>query len=135
MQVAAPASPARCLLSPEEARARLDALGFAPAARDELLAHFAYAEARGNESHGFGRIEWLETFDEIDPGAVPCCVEATESYERWDGNGALGYLTLAAIVEAQLTRPPEHARLVVAAPVFPTGALGYWVRRLAERGL
>lgn len=28
-----------------------------------------------------------------------------------------------------------HARLVVAERTFPTGALGYWVRRLAERGL
>ncbi|MGZ4440667.1 MAG: Ldh family oxidoreductase, partial [Gaiellaceae bacterium] len=44
------------------------------------------------------------------------------------------YLTLAAIVEAQLADPPERARLVVA-DAFPTGALGYWVRKLAEGGL
>jgi hypothetical protein len=56
-------------------------------------------------------------------------------YERWDGNGAVGYLTLAAICDAQLADPPQHARIVVAARCFPTGALGYWVRRLAEGGL
>ena len=56
-------------------------------------------------------------------------------YERWEGNGALGYLVLARIVEAQLFDPPARARLVVASRCFPTGFLGYWVRRLAENGL
>jgi LDH2 family malate/lactate/ureidoglycolate dehydrogenase len=60
---------------------------------------------------------------------------AEGSYERWDGRGALGYLTLAAIVEAQLADPPERARVIVAAHCFPTGMLGYWVRKLAEGGL
>src|SRR4029450_1238738 len=54
--------------------------------------------------------------------------------ESWDGRGALGYLTLAAIVEAQLADPPERARVIVAAHCFPTGMLGYWVRKLAEGG-
>ena len=57
-------------------------------------------------------------------------------YERWDGNGALGYLTLAAIVEAQLADPPEHARWSSSpADCFPTGMLGYWARKLADGGL
>jgi hypothetical protein len=56
-------------------------------------------------------------------------------YEHWDGNGALGYLTLARVVEAQLADPPERARLVVTSRCFPTGVLGYWVRRLADAGL
>ena len=30
--------------------------------------------------------------------------------------------------------PPERARVIVAAHCFPTGMLGYWVRRLAEGG-
>lgn len=60
---------------------------------------------------------------------------AEEGYERWEGRGAIGYLTLAAIVDAQLASPPEHARLVVARECFPTGVLGYWVRKLAEGGL
>ena len=38
-------------------------------------------------------------------------------YERWDGHGALGYLTLEAIVRAQLADPPERARVVVARDV------------------
>ena len=56
-------------------------------------------------------------------------------WERWDGNGALGYVTLARIVNAQLADPPTRARLVVASRCFPSGFLGYWVRRLAEGGL
>jgi LDH2 family malate/lactate/ureidoglycolate dehydrogenase len=56
-------------------------------------------------------------------------------YERWEGNGALGYLVLARIVEAQLFDPPSRTRLIVASRCFPTGFLGYWVRRLAESGL
>ncbi len=59
---------------------------------------------------------------------------AEGGFERWDGRGALGYLTLAAIVEAQLADPPERARVIVAAHCFPTGMLGYWVRKLAEGG-
>ena len=39
------------------------------------------------------------------------------------------------MVRAQLHDPPGHARLVVCSRTFPTGALGYWVRRLAESGL
>lgn len=42
---------------------------------------------------------------------------------------------LARIVESQLFDPPARARLVVASRCFPTGYLGYWVRRLAEQGL
>ena len=36
----------------------------------------------------------------------PSGVVAEPGYERWDGNGALGYLTLAAICDAQLADPP-----------------------------
>jgi hypothetical protein len=61
-------------------------------------------------------------------------VVAEGGYERWDGRGALGYLVLAAIVEAQLADPPDRARLIVAARCFPTGMLGYWVRKLADGG-
>ena len=38
-------------------------------------------------------------------------------------------------MEAQLAGPPEHARVVVARRCFPTGMLGYWVRKLAGGGL
>ena len=60
---------------------------------------------------------------------------AEPGFERWDGRGALGYLTLAAICHAQLADPPAHARVIVAAHCFPTGMLGYWVRKLADGGL
>jgi (2R)-3-sulfolactate dehydrogenase (NADP+) len=122
-------------LRADEARPRLAALGFRPGDVETLAAHFLDAEARGSVGHGLSRIEWLETWDEIDTEARPVRVAAEPGYERWDGNGALGYLTLAAAVDAQLADPPATARVVVCARTFPTGALGYWVRKLADRGL
>lgn len=117
-----------------EARERLAALGFAADAADVLVAHFADAERRGKPGHGFARVEWLATLD-VDPRARPVLVESEEGFERWDGHGALGYLVLYEIVRATLADPPERARVVVARRCFPTGALGYWVRRLATGGL
>jgi LDH2 family malate/lactate/ureidoglycolate dehydrogenase len=120
---------------PDEARPRLAALGFRPDDVDVLAEHFLDAEERGRLGHGLSRIEWLETWDEIDTESRPQRVATEAGYERWDGSGALGYLTLAAVVAAQVASPPEAARLVVCSRTFPTGALGYWVRRLAEAGL
>jgi LDH2 family malate/lactate/ureidoglycolate dehydrogenase len=34
-----------------------------------------------------------------------------------------------------LAGPPTNARVIVAERCFPTGSLGYWVRRLAQGGL
>lgn len=62
-------------------------------------------------------------------------LHADAGYERWDGAGALGYLTLAAACEAQLASPPAHARVIVLSHCFPTGMLGWYVRRLAAGGL
>lgn len=118
----------------DEARERLRVLGFEPPAVEALVAHFADAERRGKAGHGFVRVEWLATLD-LDPAARPARVESEEGFERWDGHGALGYLVLDEIVRATLASPPERARVVVASRCFPTGALGYWVRRLAEGGL
>lgn len=122
-------------MQPDEAVPRLRALGFSNDDADRLAAHFLWAERRGLRGHGLGRITWLEGFDDLQPEASPVRVERTEGYERWDGRGALGYLTLAAVVDAQLAAPPEYARVVVCSRTFPTGALGYWVRRLARGGL
>ena len=114
----------------------LRGLGFSEADARTLADHFVDAERRGKQGHGFSRVEWLATRPfELDPRARPKRLLGEPGYERWDGNGALGYLTLAAIVEAQLANPPEHARLVVAQRCFPTGTLGYWARRLADGGL
>jgi LDH2 family malate/lactate/ureidoglycolate dehydrogenase len=122
-------------LSPEEARGRLAALGFDGAAVEVLARHFLAAEASGRAGHGVRRIEWLETWTDLDPAARPRRVVAEPGYERWDGAGALGYLVLDAVVEAQLADPPARARLVVCGRTFPTGMLGHWTRRLADGGL
>ena len=119
----------------DEALRRIRALGFADADARTLVDHFADAERRGKASHGWSRVAWLETLPGLDPAARPERVERRDGLERWDGRGALGYLTLAAVVEAQLADPPEGARVVVAARCFPTGVLGHWARRLAEGGL
>jgi LDH2 family malate/lactate/ureidoglycolate dehydrogenase len=117
---------------PEE---RIAALGFSEGDTATLAAHFLDAESRGKLGHGLSRIDWLETLPDLEPHARPERLHAEPGYERWHGNGALGYLTLAAVCEAQLASPPAHARVVVAANCFPTGALGWYARRLAEGGL
>jgi LDH2 family malate/lactate/ureidoglycolate dehydrogenase len=100
-----------------------------------LADHFLDADARGRRGHGVSRIEWLATLTDLDPAARPERVVAEAGFERWEGRGALGYITLARIVEAQLADPPERARVVVAGDCFPTGVLGHWVRKLAAGGL
>jgi (2R)-3-sulfolactate dehydrogenase (NADP+) len=120
----------------DDVRERLTRLGFSEADAQTLAEHFVDAEARGKRGHGLSRVDWLETLPvDIDPAAKPERVAAGPGYERWDGNGAVGYLTLAAIVEAQLAFPPAEARLVVAQRCFPTGMLGHWARKLADGGL
>lgn len=122
-------------MRPEEARPRLAALGFRPEDIETLAGHFLDAEARGSLGHGLSRIEWLETWESVPVDVRSERVAAEPGYELWDGHDGLGYLTLAAAVAAQLADPPAHARLVVCTRTFPTGALGYWVRRLADGGL
>jgi len=118
-----------------EARPRLAALGFRAEDVETLAAHFLDAEERGSLGHGLSRIEWLESWESLPVDVRPERVTAEPGYELWDGRGGLGYLTLAAAVDAQLADPPVHARLVVCTRTFPTGALGYWVRTLALAGL
>jgi (2R)-3-sulfolactate dehydrogenase (NADP+) len=122
-------------LGPDDARSRLALLGFRADDVETLAAHFLDAEARGQLGHGLSRIEWLETWADLETKARPRRIESEPGYERWDGEGALGYLTLEAVVRAQLDDPPPRARLVVCSRTFPTGSLGYWVRRLADGGL
>jgi (2R)-3-sulfolactate dehydrogenase (NADP+) len=117
-----------------EALARLRALGLDEPAARVVLVHFEEADRHGKHGHGLARLGWLET-QPFDPAARPRRVVAEPGYERWDGAGALGYLTLDAVCGAQLRDPPDRARLVVAERCFPTGVLGAWVRRLACGGL
>jgi LDH2 family malate/lactate/ureidoglycolate dehydrogenase len=121
-------------MTPSEARARLSALGYADRDVEVLVAHFEDADRRGKSGHGLSRVAWLETLD-LHPSARPRRLVAEPGFERWDGNGALGYLVLEEVVRATLEDPPERARVVVARRCFPTGVLGYWVRRLALGGL
>ena len=114
---------------------RIRALGFSDADTAVLVEHFLDAEQRGKTGHGLARIDWLETLPDVDPSARPERVLAEPGFERWDGRGALGYLTLAAICAAQTADPPAHARVIVASHCFPTGMLGHWARKLAGGGL
>ena len=116
-------------------RTRIRGLGFGEDATEVLARHFLDAEARGRTGHGLTRVDWLSTLPDLRPEAEPKRLLAEPGYERWEGNGALGYLTLDAIVRSQLETPPERARVIVASHCFPTGVLGYWTRRLAESGL
>ena len=122
-------------MRPEEAPERLQALGFSDEDASLLADHFLDAEARGRLSHGLARIEWLETRTDLNPEARPELVATYPGFQRWEGHGALGYLTLGAICRALVEEPPWPACVIAAADCFPTGALGYWVRWLADAGL
>jgi LDH2 family malate/lactate/ureidoglycolate dehydrogenase len=119
----------------DEGLDRLRALGFGEADAQELWAHFDSAEQRGKAGHGHARIPWLEGLEGYDPAAEPARLEQEDGFDRWHGNGAIGYLVLGRVVRAQLEQPPAHARLVVCERTFPTGMLGHHVRRLADGGL
>ena len=117
--------------TPAEALTRLRQLGLAESDADALFAHFHDAEQRGKKGHGYSRIPWLEQ-QPIDRAATPGKLASPPGIDYWAGRGALGYLTLQAICDDLIAGPPETARVVVAADCFPTGALGYWARMLAE---
>ena len=119
----------------EDVLPHLRGLGFSDADAATLADHFLDAERRGKRGHGLTRVEWLGTLPDLRPTAKPRLVSARPGMRVWDGNGAVGYLTLAAICDAVIAHPPPGATLVVARRCFPTGVLGYWVRRLAEAGL
>jgi LDH2 family malate/lactate/ureidoglycolate dehydrogenase len=119
----------------DEVEPFLRGLGYAAEDAASLADHFLEAERRGKHGHGLTRVEWLATLPDLDPSARPRLVEASEGFELWDGDGAVGYLTLTAIADRLVAEPPERARVVVARRCFPTGMLGYWARRLADAGL
>ena len=122
-------------MRPDEGLGRLEALGFAPERAGALWEHFDDAEQRGKLGHGHSRIPWLETLEGFDPVAEPLLAQDDAGFQRWHGNGALGYLVLGDVVAHQLERPPVDARFVVCERTFPTGMLGHYVRRLAAAGL
>ena len=119
----------------DEGLRRLEALGFAAGHAGQLWEHFDAAESRGKLGHGHSRVPWLETLGGYDAKAEPELVLEEAGFQRWNGNGAIGYLVLAQVVARQISDPPSHARIVVCERTFPTGMLGHYVRRLAEAGL
>ena len=119
----------------EEGLSRLEALGFEARAALTLWEHFDDAEQRGKLGHGYSRIPWLEQLEGYDPKAEPSLVVDDAGYQRWNGNGAIGYVALAGAVTPQIADPPAHARIVVCERTFPTGMLSHHVRRLTEAGL
>jgi LDH2 family malate/lactate/ureidoglycolate dehydrogenase len=84
----------------DEGLSRLEALGFEGRNALTLWEHFDDAEQRGKLGHGYSRIPWLETFDGYDPKAEPSLVVDDAGYQRWNGNGAIGYIVLAHVVAA-----------------------------------
>lgn len=122
-------------MQPDDALARLEALGFEHGDALTLWEHFDDAEQRGKLGHGHSRIPWLEQLEGYDPEACPIFTVEAEGYWRVDANSTIGYVALRTTVEWQIEEPPEHARLVVVERCFPTGMLGHYVRRLAEAGL
>jgi LDH2 family malate/lactate/ureidoglycolate dehydrogenase len=119
----------------EEVLDKLRGLGFAEGDVRILADHFLDAEARGRVGHGLTRVDWLSTLPDLRPHARPERLLAEPGFQRWEGRGALGYLTLAAICQSQLADPPTHSRVIVAKDCFPTGMLGHWARKLADGGL
>jgi LDH2 family malate/lactate/ureidoglycolate dehydrogenase len=122
-------------VQPEDVLPRLRELGFAEDHAELLADHFLDSEQRGKRGHGLARVDWLATLPDLDPTARPAKTAEYAGFEQWDGRGALGYLTLGAICSSLEEKPPWPARVIVARDCFPTGALGYWVRWLAEAGL
>jgi (2R)-3-sulfolactate dehydrogenase (NADP+) len=120
-----------------EAIARLRARGLAEPEAAVVVDHLLLADRMGRSGHGLARIPWLETLldGEQHFRGRPRRLARGEGLERWDGGGALGYVTLAAICDGLVAEPPADARVVVVERCFPTGVLGAWVRRLADAGL
>jgi LDH2 family malate/lactate/ureidoglycolate dehydrogenase len=119
----------------DEGLSRLEALGFGEGDVIRLWEHFDDAEYCGKLGHGHSRIPWLEELEGYDPEAEPKLVVNDDGYQRWNGNGAIGYLVLSHAVKWQLDDPPANARLVVCERTFPTGMLGHYVRLLSLAGM
>ena len=76
-------------MTPDEARARLLALGLDADAAKVMFDHFADSERRGKLGHGFSRIPWLET-QGFDLAARPLKGASGNGVERWDATARSG---------------------------------------------
>ena len=124
-------------MTPDEAVQTLLACGLPAEDARVVVDHLVAADDAGRPGHGLNRVPWIVDLlaTTRDPAARPARVERTGGFERWDGGGALGYVTLAAICDALVADPPQRSRVVVAESCFPSGVLGAWARRLADAGL
>jgi len=123
----------------DQLRAALEArgreLGFDDPRAARLADHFLDAEMRGARGHGAERMRWLHGREAASAGARPELIDRHEGLARYHAAGTIGYLALAEALDAEMTEPPEGARLVVVADCFPTGRLGYYAEAAAESGL
>ena len=89
--------------------ARLRARGLSESDAAVVVEHLATADRIGRRGHGLVRIDWLEDLLEasLDPEGRPRRVERSDGFERWNGSGALGHLTLAAICDGIVADPPS----------------------------
>ena len=97
----------RSPVQPAEPLERLRALGFGERDAGILAAHYSTQSSgrrRAMGSHGS-----TGSPSRSSNQASPKRLLAEPGFERWDGNGALGYLALAEICDAQIASPPEHA--------------------------
>lgn len=100
-----------------------------------ITRHLADADAHGKHGQGFARIPWIQSLS-FDPDAIPSVDrDATDSFQRWRSNGALGYVAMWEAVCATLRRPPRTHRLILVDDCFPTGALGVWARMFADANM
>ena len=118
----------------DEGLSRLEALGFDAGDAATLWEHFDDAEQRGKLGHGYSRIPWLEQLEGYDPQAEPALVVGRGRLPALERQRRDRLPRARARRSTRRSRdPPEHARLVVCERTFPTGMLGHYVRRLAER--
>ena len=102
--------------------------------RQRSVEHFLDAERAASSATGSARIEWLETLGDLKPtrGRSGYAVARLRALGR---HGALGYLTLAAVCDAQLARPAGTGAGRGWIELFPDGgARLVLVRRLAQGG-
>ncbi|MGN6378245.1 MAG: Ldh family oxidoreductase [Gaiellales bacterium] len=123
----------------DELRARMQAracgMGMPEADADVVVDHFIDAEMRGATGHGVERLRWLAGRAGDENRGSLRLLERAEGCARYDGAGMLGYVALMRALEIELADPPAGARLVAVSHCFPTGRLGHYAERVAERGL
>ena len=121
-------------------RARLELVFRAHGAAKQEASLFAEvlteAELRGRSTHGLNRVEGLVKWLRGREPGRPEIVEERGPLVRIDGNDQSGYLVASAMVEAAVrVGHDEGFALVGARNARHAGMMGYYVGRVAERGL